>query len=284
VRASVDLAIDVAAVAAIWIAMAERAPMFLATVYAPGYVGGLILCALHGHYEHASGTTSHYGRAYNVLLFNDGYHVEHHRFPSAHWSDLPKHRDGTARTSAWPAPLRWIETGGLERLESMVLRSPGLQRFVLGAHERAFRRLLKSDPGVRPPGQTSASDLSIGIVGGGLFPRTAIVLRRLIPDARLTIVDANRQNLDIAGRFLPGDVECRHEMFDGRAVSFDMLVLPLSFRGSRAAIYARPPAPLVFVHDWLWRKRGTSAIVSLALLKRVNLVRRPGRPGRPGLS
>ena len=43
--------------------------------------------------------------------------------------------------------------------------------------------------------------------------------------------------------------------------------------GDRRAIYARPPAPIVLVHDWIWRRRGESRIVSLALLKRINLVR-----------
>ena len=55
--------------------------MFFLTTYLPGYAGGLALCALHGHYEHAGGTTSHYGTLYNVLLFNDGFHVEHHAHP-----------------------------------------------------------------------------------------------------------------------------------------------------------------------------------------------------------
>jgi fatty acid desaturase len=47
----------------------------------PGWFAGLGLCWLHGHYEHARGTTSHYGRLYNLLFFNDGYHVEHHAPP-----------------------------------------------------------------------------------------------------------------------------------------------------------------------------------------------------------
>ena len=38
------------------------------------------------------------------------------------------------------------------------------------------------------------------------------------------------------------------------------------------SIYARPPAKAVFVHDWIWRRRGTSRVVSVALLKRLNLV------------
>jgi hypothetical protein len=58
-----------------------------------------------------------------------------------------------------------------------------------------------------------------------------------------------------------------------RAEGYEVVVLPLSFEGDRDAMYAHPPAGAVIVHDWLWRRRGISRIVSLALLKRVNLVR-----------
>jgi hypothetical protein len=54
----------------------------------------------------------------------------------------------------------------------------------------------------------------------------------------------------------------------------DLLVVPLCFDGDREAIYRHPPARAVIVHDWLWRPRGTSRVVSFALLKRVNLVTR----------
>jgi hypothetical protein len=272
-RLTGELTIQLAIVVAVWIALVQRAPVFFATIYIPGYVAGLLLCAVHGHFEHAGGTTSHYGRLYNLLLFNDGYHVEHHMFPSAHWRELPARRIDGTRTSRWPAPLRWFELVGLERLESIVLRSPLLQRWVVRVHERAFRGLLR-DPN-RPPSRTPlGTEIRIGIVGGGLFPRTALVLRRVFPRARLTVIDVNRHHLSIAGRFLPADVERREEMFDGSAAAapYDVLVLPLSFDGVRSAIYQRPPAPCVIAHDWLWRKRGRSAIVSIALLKRINLV------------
>ena len=50
---------------------------------------GLVLCAMQGHWEHAVGQpVSHYGRVYNFLFFNDGYHAEHHATPGIHWSDL----------------------------------------------------------------------------------------------------------------------------------------------------------------------------------------------------
>src|SRR4030095_13094297 len=104
---------------------------FFLTVYLPGYVIGLGLCFLQGHYEHVHGTTSHYSRLYNFLFLNDGYHVEHHAHPSTHWFSLPARRNLETRSSRWPAALRWIECANLETLELVVLRSKTLQRFVL---------------------------------------------------------------------------------------------------------------------------------------------------------
>ena len=70
------------------------------------------------------------------------------------------------------------------------------------------------------------------------------------------------------------EVDYVHARFTARDDErYDLVVIPLSFDGDRDALYAQPPAPAVIVHDWIWRKRGDSRIVSLALLKRVNLVR-----------
>jgi len=258
-----DMALQSGLVAAIWIAMVLAAPEFFALVYLPGYVLGMTLCAIHGHYEHAGGTTSHYGRLYNMLCFNDGYHVEHHRHPSAAWSTLPRYRESSSPGNAWPAPLRWLElTRVLAALERLVLRLPCLQRWVVDTHARAFQEVLA---GEIPP-------RDVAIVGGGLFPRTALVLRRLLPDARLTIIDANQANLERARAFLEDDtigfVHARFAHFP-----CDLLVFPLSYVGDRSTVYDRPAARSVLVHDWIWRKRGTSRIVSLLLLKRLNLVR-----------
>src|SRR5262245_54634856 len=53
VRLTWELAVDAAAVTATWAVLAARAPAFFATAYVPGYAAGLMLCALHGHFEHA---------------------------------------------------------------------------------------------------------------------------------------------------------------------------------------------------------------------------------------
>ena len=173
-----------------------------------------------------------------------------------------------------------MEGFSLQALERLVLRSRVLQWFVLRAHARALRPLVAALPRVA----------RIVIVGGGLFPRTALILRELLPTARITIVDADRANLDRARMLLgaassaidfihahyevmPGAATSGRPYKEGDATVCDLLVVPLSFDGDRTAIYARPPAPAVVVHDWIWRKRGVSRLVSIALLKRINLVR-----------
>jgi Fatty acid desaturase len=265
VRFSAELLAQCALVVGLWAVIAVCAPVYFFSVYVPGYLLGLALCALHGYYEHAGGATSYYGRLYNLMFCNDGYHVEHHANPAVHWTCLPGRRDAAARRSAWPAPLRWIEDCNLDTLERLTLRLPFLQSFVVRVHERALRAVLAASGTLRPR--------HVGIVGGGLFPRTALILRRLLPDSRLTIIDASSRNIDCARRLLrTTDVEFHHHLYTGGG-DFDLVVLPLAFRGDRAAICARPPACGLMVHDWIWRKWGAGRIVSLALLKRVYLVR-----------
>ena len=255
--------LEFAGVIALWGALWFAAPDFALNVYLPGYLIGLGLCWLQGHYEHARGITSHYGRFYNFLFFNDGYHVEHHVRPGAHWRDLPRLRTGVTSSSRWPAVLRWLDCVDLCGLERLVLRSSALQRFVIEKHERAIRRLTSL---LQPPA-------CIGIVGGGLFPRTALILRKIMPQTKLLLIDQSAENIEIARRLLGDSAEFLHERFEpGSACNFDLLIIPLAFVGDREAIYQRPPAPAVLVHDWIWRRRGTSVVVSWLLLKRLNLV------------
>jgi hypothetical protein len=258
--------LDFVAALALWGALLVFAPRFVLTVYLPGYLCGLGLCALQGRYEHIRGTVSHYGRLYNILFFNDGYHVEHHARPGMNWRELRREWRGEGNSSRYPAVIRWLEHVNLCALERLVLRLPVLQRFVIDRHERAFRALITKLP---PDHVTSR----VGIVGGGLFPRTAIILRRLPPQWRLTLIDLSAENLDIARRFVAGDVEYVNKRFDpAEPCDFDLLIIPLSLVGDRRVIYQRPPAPVVLAHDWIWRSRGTSVVVSWLLLKRLNLV------------
>jgi threonine dehydrogenase-like Zn-dependent dehydrogenase len=148
-------------------------------------------------------------------------------------------------------------------LERLVLASPVLQRVIVRVHERAFRRVLPEIGEVR----------TVTIVGGGLFPRTALVLRRLLPGAQLTVVDKNAAHLDLARVFLGNTVTLRRELFDpSRRVSADLVVAPLAYIGDRRRLYDLSAARAVAVHDWIWSRRGRSVVVSWLLLKRLNLV------------
>ncbi len=263
IRLTSDVLVETGLVIALWVSLARLSPDFFLTTYLPGWGIGLALCQLHGHYEHARGTTSHYGRLYNLLFFNDGFHAEHHRQPTAHWTELTAAVEPSTRTSRWPAVLRWLDAFSLAGLERLVLRSPRLQRFVLATHERAVRRLIEVAGPIR----------SVTVVGGGLFPRTAIVLGRVLPGVPLTIVDADAGHLDIARAFLGEHVTAEHRAFRAdESDAADLLVIPLSFEGDRQAVYARPPARAVLVHDWIWRPQPRTAVVSWWLLKRLNLV------------
>jgi len=255
--------IELAGIGAMWTTFAIAAPSWFLWAYVPGWALGLGLCYLQGHYEHARGTTSHYGRLYNFFFFNDGYHVEHHRHPSSTWVELKQSVVPGARRSRWPPVLRWLDALTLEGLERLALRSPRLQRVMVAAHERAIGTLAKE---VRHPVR------SITIVGGGLFPRSAIVARRIWPSAAITVIDADAGHLEIARPLLPTGVSIEHRQFEPGDEEADLVIVPLAYVGSRDAVYARPSAPAVLIHDWIWRRRGRGAIVSWWLLKRINLV------------
>lgn len=258
-----QLVVETASVLALWTTILAMSPALFFIVYLPGLLIGLGLCQVQGHFEHVRGTTSHYGWLYNLLFFNDGFHVEHHERPGEHWTRLPRQMNPSATASHWPPVFRWLEMVSLESLERLVLRLPSLRRLVLRNHERAFRALLPEFTGTR----------KVGIVGGGLFPRTALLLQKLLPEAELVVIDRNAANLRTAQKLVRGNIEFVHACYDSSWMpEFDLLVIPLTYAGNREAIYRHPPAASVVVHDWLWKRRGKGVVVSLLLLKRLNLV------------
>lgn len=268
-RFSRPMTVELAIVLAIWGVMIVATPEFWLGSCLPGYVAGLGLCALHGRYEHAGGTTSHYGKLYNWLFFSDGYHCEHHAFPSRSWHSLPAQRLERARKSRWPAVLRWLDHVSVCRMldlcERLVLHSSWCQRFVVNRHARALARLTSQLPNVA----------RVAIVGGGLFPRTALVVRQIMPQAQITVIDVSRANLRVARRLLHGSLVWINELYEPeRHTGFDLVIIPLAYLGDREALYSRPSAPVVVIHDWIWRVRGRGVVVSWWLLKRMNLVRR----------
>jgi hypothetical protein len=283
-------AIEAAAIALLWGGLFLYLPRVMLTAYWPGYVLGLLLCRLQGVMEHRQTRSvtrgvSYYGKVHNLLWFNDGYHAEHHRFPSEHWTRLPaRSAECSATASTWPPLLRWLEPGCGDRgalqasllglLERIALSSPLVQRFMLGSHERAFRRLLAERGDVAD---------RIAIIGGGLFPRTALVLHRILPRAELTIVDRSEDNLRIARDFLLSrglDAACwrfQHAAFaPERAAAYDIVVAPLAYVGDHGLLRTSSQGRLLVVHEWLWQRSSRhSAVISYLLLKRLSLLGEP---------
>ncbi len=297
--------LELGLLAHLWLLLALLAPGFLLGVYLPGLLLGLGLCALQGRGEHlgdhAAGI-NHEGRLYNLLWLNDGYHAEHHRWPGCHWQALPGRRLADAAHSPWPPVLRALlptrrlaspasplnlraltdlvslprMLGGLERL---ALACPPLQRHLVRSHARAIARLMPALSACLPghvPKDLSQTPLRIAVVGGGLFPRTALALARVWPAARITLLDADADHLELARRWLlargHADLELLHATWDPRAaLAHDLVIVPLALVGDRAAVYSAAGPPRL-VHDWLWRRRGPGVVVSWLLLKRLNLV------------
>ncbi len=280
---------ELCVVAAVMITVALCAPRVFVLVYLPGYLLGLGLCRIQGDMEHAATGdpnvgVSFYGRLHNLLWFNDGYHAEHHLFPTEHWSRLPARRaEIDAVQSALPPlwrPLellaqasnrhasRWVASF-LCALERLALASGLIQRFMVATHLAAFKRVVGGLP---------SAPRRITIVGGGLFPRSALVLARVFPLARLRVVDRSAASIAKACRYLdsvesPPQLSFERAEFDPELHgSDDLVVVPLAFVGESRLKRAVARRTALLTHDWLWSQRpGTSAIVSWLLLKSVTL-------------
>ena len=245
--------LELGLLAHLWLLLVLAAPGFLICTYLPGLLLGLGLCALQGRGEHLGEPLnnltgiSHDGPLYNRLWFNDGFHAEHHRWPGAHWSVLPSRRLADAARSRWPPVLRAlgrarvatpalrgdapIRTPLLPRLlgalERLALASPPLQRLLIATHARAISRLLPELAACLPghaPSDLSRTPLRIAVIGGGLFPRTALALARVWPAARVTLVDADREHLEHARAWLRArgraDLDFIHARWDPHADAF----------------------------------------------------------------
>lgn len=79
--------------------------------YLPGFFIALTLVNMQNYYRHYGAfpgdrgrdSVSYYGRLYNRLTFNDGYHQEHHLSPGTHWTKLRAIRKReTARLDSRP--------------------------------------------------------------------------------------------------------------------------------------------------------------------------------------
>ena len=277
--------LEIVSIAALWAALLLAAKEVFWGSYLPGLVLGLGLCRLQGDMEHAHdgpapGGVSYYGTWYNRFWFNDGHHAEHHRWPAEHWTRLPSRRGAVrAKASDYPPHWRWAEAcraAALCALERLPLRVPCVGRFMVERHARALRILTLG---------SSLEPDRIAIVGGGLFPRSLIVLRRVFPDASFSVIDKSARNVALARAYLaehglPTDgVEFVVDSFDPlHPAGYDLVVTPLAYVGCASGLKRLSRRTALLSHDWIWRRDGdASAVVSWLLLKRMNLALGPER-------
>lgn len=121
-----QLAFELTACIAGMAMLAWLSPAFVLMYWLPVFYVGWFLAHMENYYEHFgahaherfANSVSYYGRLYNALLCNEGYHQEHHLRPQTHWTARPRVRTDFA--AALDRPGRVIATvppllGFLER-------------------------------------------------------------------------------------------------------------------------------------------------------------------------
>lgn len=92
------LALEIAAVVVFWGSLLMISWKFFLLAYAPLFYAGWFLAHLENYFEHYKAqapsdrfgnAVSFYGPLYNKLMFNEGYHQEHHISPQEHWTKRP---------------------------------------------------------------------------------------------------------------------------------------------------------------------------------------------------
>ena len=119
-------------------------------VYLPAFYLSLALVNVQNYYEHygaapgsrLTDSVSYYGRVYNLLTFNDGYHQEHHLRPQSHWSKMPE--------------VRFKYRNELDEVERIVSPVPA----ILGILHRNRKQLHRRPASVRRTPVSEANALS----------------------------------------------------------------------------------------------------------------------------
>jgi fatty acid desaturase len=119
-----QLAFEAVAVLVLFGVLAWADPVGFAAFYLPTWYLGWSLASFENYYEHwganpadkYASSVSSYGRLYNLLSFNNGYHQEHHWRPQTHWTRMPEVH------AEWGATFR--EHG------ARVIRGPHLTAFL----------------------------------------------------------------------------------------------------------------------------------------------------------
>jgi fatty acid desaturase len=98
-----------------WVAIDWR---WMLVAYVPTFYFGWFVALLENYYEHHhasnhdsrfADSVSYYGRWYNIFMFNEGYHQEHHLKPHLHWTRRPavhrEHKADFAKAGAYEARM-----------------------------------------------------------------------------------------------------------------------------------------------------------------------------------
>jgi fatty acid desaturase len=109
-------------------------------LFLPVFYCGWMLEHLENYYEHFGGTpenkyansTSYYGRLYNALFCNEGYHQEHHLRPNVHWMHRPQTRkelkEGLDRANRvvlkFPPVLSWLDHDRIAQIGQTATEMP----------------------------------------------------------------------------------------------------------------------------------------------------------------
>lgn len=164
----------------------------------------------------------------------------------------------------------------LDILEKITIKIPFLRDWVLGVHERALYKLLELDL-YEPP-------IRFIVVGGGIFPRTAIILRKLFPDAQIIIQDMNHKSLRCAENYMRNinitdDIIYLNSIYNGTYIDLTLenlnstvVILPLAFRGKIGI--AKPITYKTLKHCWIWDTDPyeKQSLVSYFLLKKIKVL------------
>ena len=159
----------------------------------------------------------------------------------------------------------------LDLFEESILSSDRLLNFVINCHCDSFAKLTD---GTRF--RDRSRPYNILIVGGGIFPRTVIVSKKLFPNAKLTVLDLNKRSIDISKKFLlqrnylkHNDVSCRFingvysEDYD--VSQYDFAILPLALRGEISKV--KIPT---FMHEFLHNRKRPGTTIHPLLYKCLN--------------
>lgn len=96
------LGLEILAVIIYWLFILSLNWQFFLCAYLPLFYVGWFLAHMENYFEHfkASSPADRFGNAvsfyhpfYNRIMFNEGYHQEHHISPQDHWTLRPKTRD-----------------------------------------------------------------------------------------------------------------------------------------------------------------------------------------------